>query len=149
MCFLHVLFCTVSVRETKLWLTCSVRSRQNRKTLVRSITSKWGIRGGTGANLVLSRIPLLQPKRHNKDQALFLPSFSFHHEQKLFKLKDYWFSVTPTLKWLDKKLYKTEMKFWMVLGRQDCREKKKELRTAISMQLFWNIFFNLSWTFFF
>ena len=37
-------------------------------------------------------------------------------------------------RWLNKKDYKTEMKFWAVLGSQGCREKK--LPTAISMQLF-------------
>ena len=37
--FLHVRFCSVSVRETELWLTCSVRFRQNGKTLLRSVTS--------------------------------------------------------------------------------------------------------------
>ena len=39
MCFLHVWFCSVSVRETELWLTCSVRFGQNRKKLLRSVTS--------------------------------------------------------------------------------------------------------------
>ena len=37
-----------------------------------------------------------------------------------------------------KKNYKMEMKFWAVLGRRGCREKK--LTTAISMQLFWVVF---------
>ena len=27
-------------------------------------------------------------------------------------------------RWLDKSIYKTEMKFWAVLGNQGCREKK-------------------------
>ena len=39
MCFLHVRFCSVSVRETELWLTCSVRFWQNGKTLLRSVTN--------------------------------------------------------------------------------------------------------------
>jgi hypothetical protein len=34
---------------------------------------------------------------------------------------------------IDKRIYKTEMKFWTVLGSQGCREIK--LPTAISMQL--------------
>jgi hypothetical protein len=36
--FLHVLFCSVLVWETELWLTCSVRFGQNSKTLLRSVT---------------------------------------------------------------------------------------------------------------
>ena len=36
MSFLHVWFCLVLVRETELWLTCSVRAEQ--KTLLRSVT---------------------------------------------------------------------------------------------------------------
>ena len=40
--------------------------------------------------------------------------------------------------WLYKKIYKTEMKFWAVLGRRGCREKT--LQTAISMQLFEVVF---------
>ena len=42
-------------------------------------------------------------------------------------------------RWLDKRIYKTEMKFWAVLGSQGCREKKK-LPTATSMQLFGVVF---------
>ena len=41
-------------------------------------------------------------------------------------------------RWLDKIIYKTEMKFWAVLGSRGCREKK--LPTAISMQLFEVVF---------
>ena len=37
--FLHVQFCSVSVRETELWLTCSVRFGQNGKTPLRSVTT--------------------------------------------------------------------------------------------------------------
>jgi hypothetical protein len=40
-------------------------------------------------------------------------------------------------RWLDKRIYKTEMKFWAVLGSRGYREK-----TAISKQLFW-VFFQL------
>ena len=39
MCFFHVRFCSVSVRETELWLTRSVRFGQNGKTLLRSVTT--------------------------------------------------------------------------------------------------------------
>ena len=39
MTLLHVLFCSVSVRETDIWLTCSVRFGQNGKTLLRSVTT--------------------------------------------------------------------------------------------------------------
>ena len=35
-------------------------------------------------------------------------------------------------RWLYKRIYKTEMKFWAVLGSRGCREKK----TVISKQLF-------------
>jgi hypothetical protein len=35
---------------------------------------------------------------------------------------------------MNRKIYKTEMKFWAVLGRWGCIEKN--LPTAISMQLF-------------
>ena len=35
---------------------------------------------------------------------------------------------------VDKRIYKTEMKFWVVFGGQGCREKK--LTAAISMKLF-------------
>ena len=41
-------------------------------------------------------------------------------------------------RWLDKRIYKTEMKFWAVLGSRGCREKN--LPTAISMQLFGVVF---------
>ena len=41
-------------------------------------------------------------------------------------------------RWLYKRIYKTEMKFWVVLGSQGCREKN--LPTAISKQLF-QVFF--------
>ena len=37
--FLHVRFCSVSVRETELWLICSVRLGQNSKTLLRLVTT--------------------------------------------------------------------------------------------------------------
>ena len=37
--FLHVRFCSVSVRETELWLICSVRLGQNGKTLLRLVTT--------------------------------------------------------------------------------------------------------------
>ena len=37
-------------------------------------------------------------------------------------------------RWLDKRIYTTETKFWAVLGSRGCREKN--LLTAISMQLF-------------
>ena len=43
-------------------------------------------------------------------------------------------------RWLDRRIYKTEMKFWAVLGRRGCREKN--LPTAISMQLFGVVFSN-------
>ena len=50
------------------------------------------------------------------------------------KFKDYLF-----IRYQDKIIYKTEMKFWAVLGRQGgCREKK--LPIAISMQLFGVLF---------
>jgi hypothetical protein len=42
---------------------------------------------------------------------------------------------------LDKRIYKTEMKFWAVLGSWGCREKK--IPTAISMQLFGVVFSTL------
>ena len=41
-------------------------------------------------------------------------------------------------RWLDRRIYKMEMKFWAVLGKRGCREKK--LQTAISMQLFEVVF---------
>jgi len=46
-------------------------------------------------------------------------------------------------RWLDKRIYKTEMKFWAVLGSRGSREKK--IPTAISMQLFGVFFFNFLW----
>ena len=39
----------------------------------------------------------------------------------------------PKQRQLDKGIYKTEMKFWAVLGSRGCREKK--IPTAISMKL--------------
>jgi hypothetical protein len=39
---------------------------------------------------------------------------------------------------LYKRIYKTEIKFWAVLGSRGCREKK--LPTAISMQFFGVVF---------
>ena len=41
-------------------------------------------------------------------------------------------------RWLDKRIYKTEMKFWAVLGRE------KNLPFAISMQLLEVVFFIFS-----
>ena len=41
-------------------------------------------------------------------------------------------------RWMDRKIYKIEMKFWAVLGSRGCSEKK--LPTAISMQLFGVVF---------
>jgi hypothetical protein len=41
-------------------------------------------------------------------------------------------------RWLYKRIYKTEMKFWAVLGSRGCREKK--LPTAISKELFQVVF---------
>ena len=42
-------------------------------------------------------------------------------------------------RWLDKKIYKPEMKFWAVLSSQGCKEKQ-QLLTIISMQLFGVVF---------
>ena len=43
-------------------------------------------------------------------------------------------------RWLDKRIYKMEVKFTAVLGRRVCREKK-QLPTAISMHLL-GVFFS-------
>ena len=45
-------------------------------------------------------------------------------------------------RWLDKRILKTEMKFWAVLGSWVCREKN--LPTAIRKQLF-EVVFHLLW----
>mgnify|MGYP007022690404 CR=1 FL=1 len=61
MCFLHVRFCSVSVRETELWLTCSVLFGQNSKTLLRSVTMTKGT----------TRCPLIMVKCHQSNEGLF------------------------------------------------------------------------------
>ena len=43
-------------------------------------------------------------------------------------------------RWLNKRIYKTEMKCWAVLGRAVGAAEKKTLPTAISMQLFGVVF---------
>ena len=40
---LHVRFCSVLVRETELWLTCSVVFGQNGKILLRFVTTKYNL----------------------------------------------------------------------------------------------------------
>ena len=47
-------------------------------------------------------------------------------------------------RWLDKIVYKTEMKFWAVLGRQDCEEKKK-IPNCHKYAAFWAVFFIFLW----
>ena len=54
----------------------------------------------------------------------------------MFNTKSYIFLIRT--RWLDRRIYKTELKFWADLGRRGCREKK--LPTAISMQLFVVVF---------
>ena len=44
-------------------------------------------------------------------------------------------------RWMDRKIYKTEMKFWAVLG-QSGLQRKKTLPTAIIMQLFFGVVFS-------
>jgi hypothetical protein len=44
---------------------------------------------------------------------------------------------------LDKIKFKTEMKFWAVLGSQGCREKKTP--TCHKYATFWDGFFNFLW----
>ena len=43
-------------------------------------------------------------------------------------------------RWLDRRIYKTEMKFWAVLGRRGCREKKPP--NCHKYATFWGGFFN-------
>ena len=51
------------------------------------------------------------------------------------EIRDNLYYQGKSQRWLEKKIYKTEMKFWAVLGRRGCREK-----TAISKQLFEVVF---------
>jgi hypothetical protein len=44
---------------------------------------------------------------------------------------------------LDKRIYKTEMKFWAVLGSKGCREKKP--CNCRKYATFWGGFFNFLW----
>ena len=53
------------------------------------------------------------------------------YDQNVFNQRSY-------QRWLDKRIYKTEMKLWSVLGSRGCREKN--LPTAISMQLLGVVF---------
>jgi hypothetical protein len=46
-------------------------------------------------------------------------------------------------RWLDKRIYKTEMKFWAVLGSQGCREKKPP--NCHKYATFWGGFFYFLW----
>ena len=50
-------------------------------------------------------------------------------------------------RWLDRRIYKTEMKLWAVLGSRGCREEK--LPTAISIQFFGVVFSTFSGQFYF
>ena len=46
-------------------------------------------------------------------------------------------------RWLDKRIYKTEMRFWAVLGSRGCREKK--FPKCHKYATFWGGFFNFLW----
>ena len=59
-------------------------------------------------------------------------------EENVLMAKAMYYGQRSYQRWLDKRINKTEMKFWAVLGSQGCREKK--LPTAISMQLFGVVF---------
>ena len=63
------------------------------------------------------------------NDAVFYCIIPWKHEQSIHRFYN---------RWLDRRIYKTEMKFWAVLGRRGCREKN--LSTAISMQRF-GVFF--------
>ena len=45
-------------------------------------------------------------------------------------------------RWFDKRIYKTEMKFWTVLGSRGCREKKLPIAVCNLLGCF---FFNFLW----
>jgi hypothetical protein len=71
----------------------------------------------------------------------------------------YWSSKSPFLifwtlldhwdhcGWLDKRIFKTKMKFWAVLGSHGCREKKPPY--CHNYATFWGGFFNVSWAIFY
>ena len=61
MCFLHVRFCSVLVRETELWFTCSVQFGQNGKTVLRSVTTR-------------------RPGTQNWERVVFLPSKNLYRK---------------------------------------------------------------------
>ena len=46
-------------------------------------------------------------------------------------------------RWLDKRMYKTEMKFWAVLGQSGCKEKKPP--DCHKYATFFGGFFNFLW----
>ena len=46
-------------------------------------------------------------------------------------------------RWLEKTIYKMEMKFWAVLGRRGCREKNPP--NCHKYATFWGVFFNFLW----
>ena len=51
----------------------------------------------------------------------------------------------PQQRRLYKRIYKTEMKFWTVLGSQGCREKNKQTPNCNKYATFWGGFFNFLW----
>ena len=51
----------------------------------------------------------------------------FFESSSLKSVANYGKHQRPYQRWLDKRIYKKEMKFWAVLGSQGCREKNSQL----------------------
>ena len=65
-------------------------------------------------------------------------------EQYMLKRKKYFYMYQRSYqRWLDKVIYKTEMKFWAVLGSQGCREKNTP--NCYKYATFWGGFFIFLW----
>ena len=85
--FLHVRFGSVSVLETELLLTCSVRFGQNGKTLLRSVTTIHRVKNAGNFPKVLKK-PLCNDLANAKDQSIsdqyfFSMYTNENHMQKL------------------------------------------------------------------
>jgi len=77
-------------------------------------------------------------KRGIQNLIIFCPNINIAKRKLLYLLNRHTAKLRSYVRWLYKRIYKMELKFWAVLGSQSCREK---LPTAINMQLFQRLFF--------
>ena len=91
-----------------------------------------------GFGIIHNCISVTDKVTHNMVKIFLKLHSSFHTPATSRGKKIKSFNQRSYTRWLYKRIYKTEMKFWAVLGSRGCREKK--IPTAISMQLFGDVF---------